>query len=268
MSDSDLVNDQFVDYDFTKDPNFVGGDLGRKAIDPNLCSTYEEVVPVLSRSRIMEECEKIAAAGGGAERLVVEVKHQGREGSCVGNATTQADQVVQAVQFGKENVTVLSASSLYKRIGRSPSSGAYVPDALEELVARGALPVDNEKNRAKYGDAVMPATGFYEKFPADWEKTAKKFAASEFHIVKSVDGLLTALCNQHPVVVGREGHSICYLRPMVKNGRLVVAYVNSWGKWGSGMGDFEYGFGFDTESQIRKSAGWAFALRTVVRPGI
>lgn len=262
MSDSDLINDEFVDVPFEKQPEFVMGDLGPGVV---MCSAYEDAVPVLSRSQIMAETEKIAADGGGLERLVTRIFNQGREGACVSDACGQADELAQAIQFGKENVTPVSAISLYKRIGRSASSGAMVSDGLEELVKRGILPLDTPANRAKFGEHVMPNTGFNTPFPAGWEATAKKFAAVEYHVVRTTDGLLTALCNQHPVVVGREGHSICYVRPMIKNGRLVVAYVNSWGEWGAGLGDFKYGFGFDTESQFTKSAGWAFVLRSVVR---
>ena len=259
------INDEFLDVDFEKQPQFVFGDLGLGAFGPRM-SSYESAQPTLSESQIAAEIEKINEAGGGAELLVKYVLNQGREGSCVANAFTQANMVIQALQFGKHKVTPLSPISLYKRIGRSPGSGAMVSDGIEEMTDRGILPLDTPENRARFGSAVMPATGFYEKYPSDWEGTAAKFKGGEYHIVKSVEGLFTALCCQHPVVVGREGHSICYLRPMVRNGRRVVMYVNSWGNWGAAGGDFGYGFGFDTESQVRKSASWAVAVRSVVIP--
>jgi hypothetical protein len=262
---SQVINDEFVDVDFEKQPQFVFGDLGMGAFGSRV-SDYESTQPVLTDSQIMAEIEKIAEAGGGAERLVTRIMNQGREGSCVANAFTQANQVIQALQFGKHKVVPLSAISLYKRIGRSPGSGAMVSDGIEEMVERGILPLDTPENRARFGSDVMPATGFYEKYPSGWEDTAAKFKGGEYHVVRSVEGLFTALCCQHPVVVGREGHSICYLRPMVRNGRRVVMYVNSWGNWGSAGGDFGYGFGFDTESQVRKSASWAVAVRSVVIP--
>jgi hypothetical protein len=46
---------------------------------------------------------------------------------------------------------------------------------------------------------------------------------------------------------------------MQKNGRYVVKYANSWGNWG------DQGFGYDSEGQMRMSAGWAFAVRQVRR---
>ena len=245
------MNDEFLDVDFSKDPNFVFGYKGPGEI---LCSAYEDNVPTLSDSEIEAAVE---ASQGAADTLVTRIYNQGREGSCVANACCQAHEIVQALQGGKESVVPLSAISLYKRIGRSPGSGAMVSDGLEELVNRGVLPLDTEANRAKYGDHVMPNTGFYTKYPSGWEGTAQKLRGVEYHVVRSVAGLKTALVSGHPVVVGREGHSICYCRLLKRNGRMVAKYANSWGNWG------DEGFGYDTENQIRKSAGWAFALRSV-----
>jgi hypothetical protein len=180
--------------------------------------------------------------------------------NCVANACSQAHEIIQAIQFGKENVTPLSAISLYKRIGSSPSSGAMVNDGLEEMAERGVLPLDNAANRAKYGDAVMPNTGFRTPYPANWEATAKQFRAVEWFIVDTMDELITALFNQHPVVVGRSGHSICYCDPVYQSGSLLVKYANSWGDWG------DQGFGYDSLKLIRSSASWAFALRAVTTP--
>jgi hypothetical protein len=259
------IDDKFLDVDFTQDPNFVFGDLGVRAFDDR-CRDYGDVQKILTDDEIDDAIEAMDAAGGGAERLVTRIYNQKSEGSCVANACSQANEVKQALQFGKDRVVPLSAISLYKRIGRSPSSGAMVSDGLEEMAENGILPLDTPENRARFGDCVMPNTGFRTPYPDDWQAVAKKFAGAEWTVVRSVNALLTALCNQHPVVVGRQGHSICYLRPMRKSGRRVVMYANSWGDWGSAGGDFDKGFGFDSESQIRMSAGWAFALRSVTIP--
>lgn len=259
------INDRFLDYDFTKDENYVRGYLGYR--EDGAYRDFADVEGVLTDSEI-DECIAILDANpeAGLDYLVTRVFNQRQEGSCVGNAVTQDDEVLQAKQFGKENVIPLSAISVYKRIGSSPGSGAMVSDALDEICKRGALPLDTPANREKFGDAVMPHTGFYTKFPADWEKTAKQFAGREYLVIKGVNALLSALCKGFPVVVGREGHSILYLRPMRRNGKRVVKYVNSWGEWGDAGGTFPSGFGYDSESQIRKSAGWAFALRTIAVP--
>jgi hypothetical protein len=131
-----------------------------------------------------------------------------------------------------------------------------VSDGLKEMKSRGILPLDNEANRTKY-QHVMPNTGFRTAYPSGWETTAAMFKGVEAYAVTSVNGLMTALCRHEPVVVGRQGHSICYVRPMKKNGRWVAKYANSWGDWG------DEGYGYDTLSQIKQSARWAFVLRSV-----
>jgi hypothetical protein len=252
MTDFD---DKWLDVDFEQDENFVLGDISTGLFGLN---SYESMadVQVLSESEIDEVIERMDAAGGGADRLVTRIYNQKSEGSCVANATSQSHEIVQARQFGKDKVVHLSAISLYKRIGRSPSSGAMVSDGLKEMKSRGILPLDNEANRTKY-QHVMPNTGFRTAYPSGWETTAAMFKGVEAYAVTSVNGLMTALCRHEPVVVGRQGHSICYVRPMKKNGRWVAKYANSWGDWG------DEGYGYDTLSQIKQSARWAFVLRSV-----
>jgi len=248
----------FVDVDFTQDPRYVFGDAGHRCFS-EFKAHFADNVEVIPESQWKDLIAEMDAAGGGADQLVTRIYDQKNEGSCVANACSQACEIAQAVQFGKENVTHLSAMSLYKRIGRSPNSGAMIDDGLEEMAEKGILPLDTPENRAKFGDKVMPNTGWSTRYPADWEATARKFRAAEWFIVDTVNELITALLLQIPVVVGRQGHSICYCRPMYRNGPLVAKYANSWHEsWG------DQGFGYDTMSQIRQSSNWAFALRSVV----
>jgi hypothetical protein len=260
------IDPRWLDVDFRGETAYTFGDTGPKPHDPSRYSAYEDSATIYPSSQWPEMVKAMDADGGGAERLITRIYNQKQEGSCVANATSQAHEIVQCKQLGKHSVTHLSAISLYKRIGSGPSSGSSVDDALDEMAKNGILPLDDEKNRAKYCSAVMPNTGYYEKFPSDWQNTAKQFKALEWSIVRTVEGLISALLNEHPVVVGRQGHSICYVRPVYKDGSLFVPYANSWGEWGFGMGDFTYGFGLDSMNLIRQSAGWAFALRSVTVP--
>lgn len=246
--------DDFIDVDFTKEPQYVFGDLGAACF-----SSYEPCGdPPLTDREIDAWIEKTDAEGGGLDSLVLWILNQLNEGSCVGNAITQAVMVKLNKQFGPENTTQLSAISLYKQIGRSPSSGAVVSDGMYALQNTGILPLDTPANRAKFGDHVMPATGFYKPFPSGWKTTAAKFRGFEFKVIRSVAEIYTQTIKGNPVIVGRQGHSIVYLRPTRRQGRRVMKYANSWGNWGDG------GFGYDTESQIRMSASWAFAVQGVV----
>jgi hypothetical protein len=261
----DNIDPRFVDVDFRAyNPN--SGCLGVNPDYDQRFRAYEDSQPLVPTGDWQKHHEAMEAEGGGAERLVTRVFNQKSEGSCVGNAWTQATQVVCATQFGKENVVQLSAISAYKQIGRSPGSGAMVDDALEAGKAVGVLPLDTPENRTKFGNHVMPHTGFHTPFPDGWKETAKKFRIAEAFVIRSYEGLMSALFNHHPVVVGRQGHSICYLRPVLKSGSWHVLYVNSWGNWGVGAGDFEAGFGVDSPGQVRSSSGWAFAVTSVVVP--
>lgn len=251
------IDKDLIDVDFAERPQFVFGDLGRRVFEPRFAA-YGDTVPTIPESQWPAEAEKIKAAGGGCSALVSRIYDQGQEGSCVANACSQAHEIVQASQWGKENVVHLSAISLYRRIGRSAQSGAMVSDGLDEMAERGVLPLDNPENRARFGACVMPNTGWRNAFPSGWEAVAAKFAAHEWFIVDTVAELITALIHQHPVVVGRSGHSIAYCDPVYDGGKLYAKYANS---WGTGFG--ENGFGYDSLSMIRSSASWAFALRSV-----
>lgn len=264
--DPNNIDDRFVNVDFVKEAKRVGRLTGYAGINPaaiHKFGAFGDSVPVLSDSELRSEIEKMDAAGGGSERLITRIYDQNGEGSCVANACSQANEVVQALQWGKENVVHLSAMSLYKRIGSSPNSGAMVSDGLEEMQSRGVLPLDNAENRAKYGDAVMPNIGWRTAFPSGWETTAAKFKVKEAYIVRNVNELLTALVHGWPVVVGRSGHSICHIRPLIKSGSFAALYANSWGNWGQGAGDFTSGFGVDAGGTLRSAAGWAFAVRSL-----
>lgn len=118
-----------------------------------------------------------------------------------------------------------------------------------------------------FGDAVMPNTGFREKFPDDWEQTAERLAGVEWDTCRTLKGLYTALVNRHPVIVGREGHSICYVRPRRKGSDRTADYPNSWSlKWGFAQANTTGGWGRDTARQVDKSAKYCFVLRSVKSP--
>lgn len=262
--DIDNIDPRFVDVDFTKEPRYTFGDLGVRTFGE--CKDFADEVPDIEESQWPALAEQMKSAGGGLTQLVTRIYDQRNEGSCVANATSQAHEVKQAEQYGLNKVVPLSAISLYKRIGRSPNSGAMVSDGIEEMASRGVLPLDTPENRAKFGDKVMPNTGWSTRYPTGWEAVAQQFKGHEWYVVRSVRSLITALFKGCPVVVGRQGHSICYLDPVYRNGSLGVIYANSWGPWGFAAGRHPSGFGLDSRSQISMSASWAFALRSVVIP--
>ncbi len=258
------MDPRFVDVDFTQQPQYKFGAKPDKPAKGKY-GAYGDNAPIIPETDWKNLAKSIETAGG-IEWLITRIFDQSQEGSCVANATSQANEVVQCAQFGPDKVTHLSAISLYKRIGSSPNSGSSCDDALDEMSKTGILPLNNAENAARFKH-TMPNTGFYEKFPAGWEATANQFRSLEWFICESRAELISALFNGHPVVVGRAGHSICYTKPVYQNGSLYVMYVNSWGDWGDAAGRFTSGFGYDSERLISASADWAFALRSVTTPG-
>jgi hypothetical protein len=254
------IDPKFIDVAFEKDPKYTFGAKPRgKFAGPN----YEDVVELIPESRWQQLSEEMDAENSSAEYLISRIYNQGQEGSCVANASCQAHEIVQAIQFGIDKVIPLSAISLYKRIGSSAQSGAMVEDGIEEMVKRGVLPLDTPENRAKFGNMVMPNTGFRTPYPSGHESVMLKLRAHEWNPITSVAGLMTAGFKRHPVVVGRAGHSICYVRPRWDS-KWLWKYVNSWGDWGDAGGKFTNGFGYDSQRLFNESAQWAYALRTVV----
>lgn len=258
------IDDRWLDVDFTKEERYVFGDLGAPCFET--MSAFEDSNEVYSDAKVRECCEQMEEEGS-LEWLIKRIFNQGREGSCVGNAGTGSFMALLAEILGVENVIDLSPISLYKQIGRSASSGAMVSDAIKEMNRTGILPLDTPENRAKFGDQVMPATGFSKSFPANWKNTSKKFRAPEYDVIRTIEGLKTVACQRRPIVVGREGHSIYYVGIRYRNGRYVWPYANSWDEdWGQAMGTMKGGFGWDSESQAKKSASWAFTPRSATLP--
>lgn len=264
------LDNRFIDYDFQAAPAMYHRGSIIPANAAELCASmpaYEDAVAPIPSSQWKEIVEHIEATKTGAEWLISRVFNQAQEGSCVGNAATQMMEMLQAKQFGKENVTLLAAISLYQLIGRSPSSGAMVSDALDELRRIGVVPLDTPANRERFGDIVMPHTGFYTKRPQGCEAVAANFKADEFYVIRTYEGLITAGLVGDGAVVGRSGHSIKYVRPTFQGSKLLYTYVNSWREsWGFPMAGFKGGFGADSDRSIRSSAGWAFAVRSTITP--
>lgn len=259
--------DQFIDVDLAEEADvlgFIKGDNGAPTFgDPGPFA--EDTSELIPESRWKELADAAQAQKTASSWLVNWVLNQRNEGSCVGFAFTQGDQVLQAKAFGRENATHMSGVSTYKQIGSSPNSGAMVSDGQEAVMTTGILPLRTPENQAKFKH-TFPENGFRTPFPDGWKETAANFRINESHVIRSIAGLVTALLKREPVIVGRSGHSICYLDVIYKGNDLYVKYVNSWGSWGGEGGEHSTGFGLDSLRMIRSSASWAAVLRTPVVP--
>lgn len=247
----------FLDVDFTQCPEFVPGFNGYG--DTGRFANYADEGEVYTETQLLEIFAE-QKPGECLDDLVTRIMDQKQEGSCVANATAQALQVLMALYFGMDRVIQLSAMSLYQLIGRSPSSGAVVMDALDAIQETGVLPLDTEENKKRFKH-TMPHTGFYTKRPDGCEETAAMFKGVEALRINNYLEGFSALAKREPVVVGRKGHSICYLRGLNDNGSLASRYANSWTpNWG------DKGFGVDSKGTAKSAFNGAFALRTVTVP--
>lgn len=273
--DFDLVDPRHIDAEFPSFEEYVLGDISptEKSEQEELCASFEDyenaVTPIPSNEWV-EISRETEAQKAGNEWLMSRIMSQGREGSCVYNQLAQQLEVGQAKMFGKDNVILLSPISGYQDMGRSPSSGSTVNGSMDYAKTKGLCPLDNAKNRELFGDAVMPHTGFYTRKPAGAYEAAANFKAHETYVIRTYEGLVTALLRGDTVGVGREGHSIMYIRVAFKNDNvnsIMFIYPNSWDlSWGFACGPFKGGFGADTMRQGQKSAGWAFVVASMVDP--
>jgi len=263
MSVASDFNPKFIDVDFETSERYTYGCQGIGEL--STARTFGDAgIPIIPRNEWKALAAKRKAEKTSAAWLVTRIYNQKQEGSCVANATCQALEITQARQFGRDKVVPLSAMSLYKRIGSSPSSGAMCADGVREIQQRGALPLDTPENRKLYGDAVMTNTGWNTPYPPSWTDTAKHLCADEVIVARSFDEMITGLLLDWAGVVGRAGHSICYCDVAFDGDRLLVPYPNSWGDWGQAYGYMPSGWGFDSESMAKQSAGECLFIRSCV----
>lgn len=258
-----IINPAFIDVPFDKQDTYPTGYNGIGTL-PKVTRFKDAVdlIPKTDWKRLADEKQQ----QGSVSKLVTRIYNQSNEGSCVGNMAAQMMETRFALEFGKKNVVPISAISMYKQIGSSPNSGANVGDAMQRGLDTGFLPLDTPENRAKFGNMVMPHTGFRTPFPTGWKDTAKQFRYDEYFEIQSVEELVTALLKDFGVGVGRAGHSILYCDVFFDGTTMYILYVNSWGEWGIAAGDFNYGFGLDSARLFNQSADWCYAARSTVVP--
>ena len=252
-----------VDVDFTTCPQYIQGYVPGFKFDKGAkftrFSDRRIVVPEKDWKPLGREIRK---KGGGSSRMLRRISNQRQEGSCVSHGSTYSSMICYARQLGIKRAIDLSPMSLYKQIGRSPGSGAYVPDAIDTLSTLGQLPLDTAENKARFKH-TFPETGFYTPYPEGWKETAIQFRVLEWLVIDDLAEFVSALLQGLGVVYGRDGHCICCCEWDVDDeGNEFGKYVNSWDKWGIPGGDFAYGFGLDSRRKIA-SIDYAFAISQV-----
>lgn len=217
------------------------------------------------------------AHGGWLERRLTEIKDQDGEGSCVANAATTAHQIMQALEWGDDQVRILSAISVYRECAPGPNTGSNVGDVMRQMLDVGAIP--SAKSSLTSGDIAAgryrethPDIGYSKRPQAGWESaTAKFFRVDEWWRLPTLKHVISANLKGYPVVGARSRHCMCFGRWFLKSGKRLFCHFNSWGQdYGetleTSVGPLR-GFGFDSESTV---AGWAsreaWCPRTIIRP--
>jgi hypothetical protein len=254
MSDpSDLA---MVDVDFERESQAAGMSRGANPRTMKFgAPKFAEAIEIIPESQWESVIEQLGS--NTLDRLTDHTHDQNGDVSCTSNATCFAHETLQSLQHGKDRIVILSPMSLYNRVG-SRNSGSAVDDNLDEMVRRGILPLDNDANKARFTH-TMRHNG-YGSCPSGWESTAALFRGAEWFEIENSASFITALLKGFPVVYGRQGHAICAIRAVIRDGRVYAKYKNSWGEWG------DKGYGYDSLSMVRQGADWAFALRAIVSP--
>ena len=250
---------KFVDVDFTVQPQYVAGYSPDDVRERSFGGAFGDSFELIPEADWRELAEAIKQENSGLSSLVTRIYNHQSEGSCVGNAGGQAHEVMQARLAGRDRVVPISAMSMYKQIGSSPSSGANVGTCVKRMHDTGFLPLDTAENKQRFKH-TMSHTNFRQSWPSGWQETAAMLKGIEGYECESVNAMVTALFRNMCVIVGRAGHSILYLDPVYDGSTLFIDYVNSWGNWGFAKGNMTTGFGRDSARNYKSSASWCYAF--------
>jgi hypothetical protein len=156
-------------------------------------------------------------------------------GSCVGHACANGVEAGCYHMGGDWLFRRISGMSMYKRIGRSANSGAYIPDAAEEIFTRGILPVTGEP----YPHTFAQDTGWSTPLPSGWEQTGKMWKSIVYSVDDEEAGFAIGMDARLRRQIGRSSHSIS-----------AAGYTGrSWwyeNSWGDDWGDLGKSIGYDS----------------------
>lgn len=155
-------------------------------------------------------------------------------GSCVGHACGNGVEAGCYVMGGDWLHRLISGMSMYVRIGRTPNSGAYIPDAADEIFSRGILPVIGQG----YPHEFQQDTNF-GKLPSGWEETGKLWKAAVYSVDDEEAGFRIGMDCRLRRQIGRSSHSISAEGYTGKS----WWYENS---WGDDWGDLGKSIGYDS----------------------
>jgi hypothetical protein len=250
------IDPRWLDVDFSKQPGEFMGALELPPLYAAQAIAAAANVKTLPGFKPIPKAEWSQwAARFPVERMAKSVRNRTKQtmGSCVGHACANGIEAAEYMMAGDLFFRRISGMSMYKRIGRSPSSGAYIPDAYDEI-SRGILPVTGQG----YPHEFAQDTGWSTPLPSGWESTARFWRAAVVSIDDEESAFRWLMDCRMRTQFGRSSHSISGFCVMYSNGKWIWVYENSWGEWG----DFGVGAGYD--SRFYDSFGAQPALRDEV----
>ena len=247
-----MPNSKYIDNDLTEVPEDQGA--GKLDTDDQALMAAEYRGPEFEMVPRAQWRDKINAMETILRGITPKTKNQGRNGSCVGHGCVSALEFRGRFQYGHK-FTQMSAQSVYCRIGRSASSGAYIPNGIDCMVEDGALP---DLTESETWDVTMDSTKWpgRDRLPSGWRDVAEEFKVTACRI-QGADQFASAAFNGCPVVYGRQGHCIYIFGVTYDRGNYYWMYQNSWGSWGDEVRDGMRGLGYDSERIIRNCTGYA-----------
>jgi len=241
------IDQKFIDFDFENVPLDQRGllveteDQIMEASQESgvMLASFEDTYPQLMVPR-GERKERALRNRDKWRSTVARIYSQGRTSACVGFGSAQALETTRTRRYGVANHVPLSGMSVYKEIGRTLMSGAYISDGMKQIVSTGALPLDTPENRGKF-NLVWGLQDWSSRFPSGWEKNANPFRVAKWATARGSDEIESALINGFTGIVGRSRHCVPYVYLDYDGNSPYASYANSWGNWG------DKGFGYDSK---------------------
>lgn len=244
------MDTRFIDVDLSVVPDDQSAGLIEQTDDEIMASfgpslgSFEDDYPhlMVPRAKRKEYAERNWAT---QRKTVHQIYSQGRTSACVGFGAAQALEVTRARRYGVENHVSLSGMFVYKHIGRTLMSGAYIPDGMETIVEKGTLPLSSPENDDRF-EHTWGLQDWSSRIPREAYSTARNFRVSKWGIARGKDEIESAMLNNLCGIVGRSRHCVPYVGLTWHRGGFYVPYANSWSfDWG------DEGFGFDSERVYR-----------------
>ena len=207
----------------------------------------------------------VDAKEGRSNRDIIDgPKDQKSEGSCTGFAMDMTFETKFMRTYGVKHRIRCSPQSTYQTCGSSSGSGSTLSCNLIKARDVGYIPSDTPENRERFNGVVLKEVGWSQRSnprPDGWQEVAKNFRVDEWAEINSMAAFATCLILDIPVLYGRNGHALCAIALVWRNGRWYVMYLNSWGDWG------DEGYGYDVFSSRLLGYG-CYVPISIVHPDI